>query len=84
MDAHEVKLYSLSTCSHCRSTKKLLDEYNVDFEFIDVDLLERSERKEVLKDLKELNPRRSFPTVVIGSKVIVGYKKDEIMEALGK
>ena len=84
MDAPEIKLYSLSTCSHCKSTKKLLDEYNVNFEFIDVDLLERSERKVVLKDLKELNPRRSFPTVVIGSKVIVGFKKDEIMEAIGK
>ena len=81
-DTPEIKLYSLSTCSHCKSTKRLFDKYNVKFEFVDVDLLEKSERKTVLNDLKELNPRRSFPTVVIGSKVIVGYKEDEIMEAI--
>ena len=82
MTQQEIKLYSLSTCSHCRTTKKLLEENNQKFEFVDVDLLEKPERKNVLKELKELNPKRSFPTIVIGSKVIVGYREDEIMEAI--
>ena len=28
-------------------------------------------------------PRCSFPTVIIGDDVIVGYKEDKIKEALG-
>lgn len=77
-----VKIYSLSTCSHCRSTKNLLKEKSVVFDAVDVDILEKDERKAVLKDIKKLNPKCSFPTIVIGEKVIVGYKEGEIKEAL--
>lgn len=78
-----VKLYSLSTCSHCKSTKKLLGKCKVKYEFTDVDLLDRKERLTILEDIKQINPQCSFPTIIIGDKVIVGYKEKEIMEALG-
>ena len=78
-----VKLYTLSTCSHCKSTKKLLGECNVKYEFVDVDLLDREERMLILEDVKKINPRCAFPTIVIGDKVIIGYKESEIREALG-
>ena len=83
MSNANVKLYSLSTCSHCKSTKKLLGECAVQYEFIDVDLLEGEERKAIIEDVKKINARCSFPTIIIGDKVIVGYKEDEIKEALG-
>jgi len=83
MKAPDVKLYALSTCSHCKSTKKLLDECTVEYQVVDVDLLEGEERKAILEDVKKINPRCSFPTVIIGEKVIVGYKEKEIKEALG-
>jgi glutaredoxin len=50
---------------------------------VDVDLLEGDERKAILQDIKKLNPKCSFPTVIIGDEVIVGYKEDKIKEALG-
>jgi glutaredoxin-like protein NrdH len=78
-----VKIYTLSTCSHCKATKKFLDECRVKYEFTDVDLLDGEERVAILKDIKKLNPRCSFPTIVIGDKVIVGYREEEIKEALG-
>ena len=78
-----VKMYTLSTCSHCKATKKLLDDCQVKYEFTDVDLLEGEERTTILEDVRTLNPRCSFPTIIIGDKVIVGYKEDEIKEALG-
>ena len=78
-----VKIYSLSTCSHCRATKKLLGECGVKYEFTDVDKLDGEERKAILEDVKKFNPRCSFPTIVIGETVIVGYKEDEIRAALG-
>lgn len=83
MSQPEIKVFSLSTCSHCKSTKKLLSECTVKYEFIDVDMLEGDERKAILDDIKKLNPRCSFPTIIIGDKVIVGYKEKDIKEALG-
>ncbi len=78
-----VKVFSLSTCSHCRSAKKFLSECAIKYDFVDVDLLDGEERKAILEDIKKFNPRCSFPTVVIGENVIVGYKEEKIKEALG-
>jgi len=83
MTQEPVKIYSLSTCSHCKSTKKLLNECTVQYDFVDVDLLEGEERKAILEDVKKFNPKCSFPTIIIGEKVIVGFKENEIKEALG-
>jgi glutaredoxin-like protein NrdH len=83
MTEKEVKVFSLSTCSHCKSTKKLLNECTVKYDFVDVDLLEGDERKAILEDVRKFNPKCSFPTVIIGEKVIVGYKEKQIKEALG-
>ena len=78
-----VKMYTLSTCSHCKATKRFLDDCRVEYEFDDVDLLKGDERAAILEDVKKLNPNCSFPTIIIGDKVIVGFKEDEIREALG-
>ena len=78
-----VQIYSLSTCSHCKATKKLLDHCAVKYEFTDVDLLDGEERMAILEDVRRWNPQCSFPTIIIGDKVIVGYREDEIKEALG-
>ena len=78
-----VRIYSLSTCSNCKSTKRLLGRCKVLYEFTDVDLLDIEERKAILEDIKSLNPDCSFPTTIIGDRVIVGYKEKEILEALG-
>lgn len=83
MTDKEVKIFSLSTCSHCKSAKKLLSDCTIKYEFVDVDLLEGEERKAILEDVKKFNPKCSFPTVIIGDTVIVGYKEDKIKEALG-
>ena len=76
-------LYALSTCSHCKSTKKLLSECNVEYNYIEVDDLKGDERKAILADIRELNPRCSFPTIKINDVVIVGYKENQIRKALG-
>ena len=78
-----VKIYSLSTCSHCKATKRFLGDCGVQYEFTDVDLLKGEERKAILEDVRKFNPRCSFPTIIVGETVIIGYKEDEIKEALG-
>ena len=76
-------LYSLSTCSHCKAIKRLLGECKIEYKFTDVDQLSMDARQAILNDIKRLNPECSFPTVIIGDKVVVGFKENEIMEALG-
>lgn len=79
----DVRIYSLSTCSHCKSVKKLLSECEVRYEFTDVDQLQGEERKAILEDVKKFNPKCSFPTIIIGDTVVVGYREKEIKTALG-
>jgi glutaredoxin-like protein NrdH len=83
MDQPKVFLYALSTCGHCRNTKRLLDDNKVQYDFVDVDLLPKDEMNKVLDEVRKVNPQVAFPTILIGDKVIVGYRELEILEALG-
>jgi glutaredoxin-like protein NrdH len=78
----KVKIYTLSTCSHCKATKKFLDEWGIEYSFTDVDLLYGDERKAIMDEVMKFNPQCSFPTILIGNKVIVGFREDEIRRAL--
>ena len=82
--AQDIKLYALSTCIHCRNTKKLLTDCHVDYDCVEVDKLSGQEREDIIAEIKQVNPSLSFPTLVIGDKVIVGFKKDDILKLLGK
>jgi len=82
MAKDDIKLYALSTCSHCRDCKKLLASLGCHYECVEVDQLTPAQRQEVLAEVRSINPRLSFPTLVIGDKVIVGFKKEEIQEVL--
>lgn len=77
------KLYSLSTCSHCKACKRLLGDCGIEYEFTDVDLLPDEDRTEILEEIKRLTARCAFPTILIGDKVIVGFRETEILDALG-
>jgi len=79
----DVKIYSLSTCIHCRDTKEFLRQCGIVYKCVDVDGLDSEERKRVLMELKQLSPECAFPTIVIGNNVIVGLQKKEIKEILG-
>ncbi len=83
MNQCDIKLYSLSTCSHCRDTKDLLKQCNVDYDCIEVDTLGPEEKKKVMEEVKKLNPRCGLPILVAGDKVVIGFREDQIKEALG-
>jgi glutaredoxin len=76
-------LYALSTCGWCRKTKEFLNSLGVEFSYVFVDLLGDQEKDEIMEDVIKWNPRRSFPTLVINDeKCVVGYKENQIKEAL--
>ena len=64
------KALTLSTCVWCKKTKALLQEMNVAYEYVDVDLLEGEEREKALDELKRFNPRCSFPSLVVNNDCI--------------
>jgi glutaredoxin-like protein NrdH len=82
MQQKTVKMYTLSTCSHCRAAKKLMSALGVRYDYVDVDLLSGNERAAALEEVRKLNPLCSFPTILIGDTVIVGNREDKIREAL--
>ncbi len=78
-----VKMYTLSTCSHCRRTKEFFASQGIEFEFTDVDLLTGDERRDAVEQIRKINPRVSYPTILIGDTVIIGFQEIDIKEALG-
>lgn len=83
MGQNTVRLYTLSTCSHCRAAKRFLDENGIAYDFTDVDLLSGEEKQRAVEEVRKLNPRCSYPTIVLGGgRVIVGFSETELLEAL--
>jgi glutaredoxin len=78
-----VMLYALSTCPYCRMAKKYLDENDVAYDILEVDLLEGAEKDDAVARVKELSGGTSFPVIVVGEEVIVGFNKKRMKELLG-
>ncbi|MGO9312167.1 MAG: glutaredoxin family protein [Syntrophobacteraceae bacterium] len=82
MKDNDVKLYALSTCIHCKDEVEFLDKCGVDYDCVHVDNLDGDERRQILEEIKKTNPACAFPMLLIGGKVIIGFKREEIKEAL--
>lgn len=80
---HNVFLYALSTCAWCKKTKKYLKDKGIEFEFVDVDLCSEEDLKKIKVDIAKRGAEMNFPLVIIDDKkLIVGFREDEIEEAL--
>jgi len=77
------KLYTLSTCVHCSAAKRFLKENDIEYDYVDVDKLDGSEREDALSQMMEESGSMRFPTIIIGKKVIVGFYEEKLKEALG-
>jgi len=76
-----VKLYSLSTCPVCKKVKEFLESNSIEYELIEVDTLESGEQWLAMKELKKINPKETFPTVVV-ENAIVGYDEEGLKQIL--
>jgi len=76
-------MYALTTCQHCKNTRKFLDANNVDYTVIYLDEYSGSQRSDLMVKVRTYNPRGTFPTIIVpGGKVIVGFRKQLMQEAL--
>ena len=78
-----VKVFALSTCPWCKKLKQFLKDNDISCSVVDVDLLQGDEKEAALSEVDKAAGRRAFPITVIGDDVvIIGYKPEEIKEAL--
>jgi len=79
----KVMLYALSTCGWCQKVKKFLDGLEIEYYYMDVDLLGSKERTPVLEEVRLWTPACTFPTLVINDKeCIVGYDEKRMKRFL--
>jgi glutaredoxin-like protein NrdH len=78
----KIKLFTLSTCSHCLRTKKFFRDNSIEVEITDVDLLTGTEREKVMDEVRKLNPDCTFPTICIDDHVLVGFNEERVRKAL--
>ncbi len=76
-------LFALSTCPRCQRMKTYLARRGVEALVVDVDLLDREEKRRQLEFVATVNPRLSFPTMVVGDLAVIGEDYDAAREALG-
>ncbi len=80
---HKVLLYALSTCAWCKRTKNFLQDKNIEYEYIDVDLCSKEDLEKVKEDILNRGGRLSYPVIIIdGKKLINGFHEDKMEEAL--
>ena len=81
---HKVVVYALSTCVWCKMTKQFLKDNDIEFEFINVDLCEPEEKEQVRQQIQSKGGSLNYPTTIVDDKkLIAGFRKDQLKEALG-
>lgn len=84
MCSRKVILYALSVDVWSRRTKELLDQNSVVYEYCDIVSATGKEQKRLRAEVKRLNPKGTFPTIVIDDEVVVGFDPERITRLLGQ
>ena len=72
-----IKIYSTPTCPYCKMTKNFLDELGLPYEDIDV-----SADQAAAEEMIQKSGQMATPVLDINGKIILGFDKDKIAEAL--
>ena len=81
---HRVVLYALSTCVWCKMTKQFLQDSDVEFEYINVDLCKEDEKQKIRQHIQSKGGSLTYPTTIVDDNVVItGFRKDKLKEALG-
>jgi len=73
-----VIVYSTPTCPYCNMAKQYFKEKGVEFEDIDV-----SQDHEKGHEMVQKSGQQGVPVIDINGKIIIGFNKPQIDEALG-
>jgi glutaredoxin len=62
--------------------RKYLDDNDAEYDVVEVDLLEGDERAAAIAEVKELSGGTSFPVMLFGDEMVVGFNKSRMKELL--
>jgi glutaredoxin len=78
----KVILYSYEACPHCRKTKALLKEHNIDYTNFDV-----LEDPDKAQEMMKLTQQGGVPVLIVRDgeteNIVIGFDEPKIKEALG-
>ncbi len=75
---HQVTIYSTPTCVYCKLAKQYFKENNVKYAEFDV-----AGDREKAEEMIERSGQMGVPVIEIDGKIIVGFDKPSIKQALG-
>ena len=80
---HKVMMYAFSTCVWCKMTKQFLKDNDIEYEYVNVDLCAEEDKEKIRRDIQSKGGSLSYPTTIIDDeKLIMGFRKDLLKEAL--
>jgi glutaredoxin len=80
---HAVLMYALSTCIWCKRAKKFLSNHQVEYSYIDIDLLNQQDRQIIERDIMNRGGQLLFPTIIIDDHIIlINPREDELKQVL--
>jgi len=74
----EVTIYTTPTCVYCNLAKEFFKENKIEYKQIDV-----STDSEKAQEMFEKSGQMGVPVIDIDGKIIIGFDKESIKEALG-
>ena len=77
-----VSMYTLSTCPWCHKAKKYFTDHKIPFKYVDYDLQSPQEQERIEEEMKKRGAPLSFPWVLIGDDVVVGWNPDKYGELM--
>ncbi|MBI2003369.1 MAG: glutaredoxin family protein [Parcubacteria group bacterium] len=78
MEQKAVKIYTTSTCVYCKGAKEYFKEKGIQYEEVNL-----SEEPDKVQEMVQLTGQMGVPVILIDGKVIVGFNRGAIDEALG-
>lgn len=75
---HTVTVYSTPTCPYCKLVKAYMDEHGVAYTNIDV-----ASDPALAEEMVKKSGQMGVPVIDIDGKIIVGFDKPALKEALG-
>ncbi|MDG6222446.1 MAG: glutaredoxin family protein [Candidatus Bathyarchaeota archaeon] len=80
---HHVLVYAISTCGWCRRAKNFLKKNDVEYEYVDIDVLNNEDKEKIKQDIITRGGSLVYPTLIIDNKILItGAPQDKLKEIL--
>lgn len=78
MAKHKVKIYTTPSCVYCAMAKKYFQENKVDYSEVDV-----TKDRAAASEMIEKSGQMGVPVIEVDGKIIVGFDRPALKQALG-